>query len=652
MPVAVSICPLPYMQFWDNNGVPAAGYKLYSYEAGQAGVLKDTYVSSAGTTKNTNPITLDSEGRCSIWLITGGTYDLKLYSGLIGADGTTLIWEQDDVKGVNDGTTPALPFYLVSSYASLTAAVTAISSTPATLLIDTSTTVPSNTTVPATLEIIVLKQGSIAITSPKVLTINGPFSCADFQCFTGTGSVVFGTNAPPLNPWWFGTTNGIQLAVTAAGSTGSVVIPASFQYELDYTNAENICVLDYRHSALGVWSWIEPSWGGNGTLYNYGNDLVLRGRGSSDIYLEHLATECTTSTSLSVGANAAVTVSAVTQSNRGRDGSTGNIILTGDASMFSPGAQLVIARGTAKEEQVNTGNWSYVDATTLSITCAQTHSGTTTIDQMGSTMMVSHDLLNWSGLMTPTSLWNTGARIPLKIKDIGSNTICEVPGIMTFGNVDDYWKWNCIQTGTFNDTVYSGVNYEVHRMYDTNSKFVIDSTTATTLFSVNNTGVVYIAGSVYSLGGIRTGHEQLDTYSEVAGIGEVLVGCNVDEQHYHRYNDCFLTWQDTTDALNSKYTTDGANTAGSLLLASADLATGGRINFATGNIVADGNGRVWRGSIGYKGLQVAQGFGCNGKEPQTAVELSADASDLATALVLLNEIKAALIANGICKDDA
>jgi hypothetical protein len=40
-------------------------------------------------------------------------------------------------------------------------------------------------------------------------------------------------------------------------------------------------------------------------------------------------------------------------------------------------------------------------------------------------------------------------------------------------------------------------------------------------------------------------------------------------------------------------------------------------------------------------------FGCNGKTPQAAVTLPANATDLASAEALVNAIKAALIANGI-----
>ena len=45
-------------------------------------------------------------------------------------------------------------------------------------------------------------------------------------------------------------------------------------------------------------------------------------------------------------------------------------------------------------------------------------------------------------------------------------------------------------------------------------------------------------------------------------------------------------------------------------------------------------------------LTVVGGFGCNGKSPQAAVGLPANATDLPTAITLVNAIKSLLIANG------
>ena len=48
------------------------------------------------------------------------------------------------------------------------------------------------------------------------------------------------------------------------------------------------------------------------------------------------------------------------------------------------------------------------------------------------------------------------------------------------------------------------------------------------------------------------------------------------------------------------------------------------------------------------GLKVTEGFGCNGKNAQTEVTVNAACTDLSTAVALINQLRAALIANGIC----
>jgi hypothetical protein len=57
-------------QFFDNNGNPLTGGKLYSYAAGTT-TPQVTYTSSSGVTAHTNPIILDSAGRVpggEIWI--------------------------------------------------------------------------------------------------------------------------------------------------------------------------------------------------------------------------------------------------------------------------------------------------------------------------------------------------------------------------------------------------------------------------------------------------------------------------------------------------------------------------------------------------------------------------------------------------------
>lgn len=84
-------------QFFDDNGDPLNGGKLYTYEAGTT-TNKTTYQDDAGEAAHANPIILDSAGRApaEVWGTTGA-YKLRLDNSL---DST--IWTRDDITGVND----------------------------------------------------------------------------------------------------------------------------------------------------------------------------------------------------------------------------------------------------------------------------------------------------------------------------------------------------------------------------------------------------------------------------------------------------------------------------------------------------------------------------------------------------------------------
>lgn len=84
-------------QFFDSNGDPLSGGKIYTYEAG-TNTNKATYQDDSGGSSNTNPIILDSTGTIpyEVWGTTGA-YKLKLDNSL---DST--IWTRDDIVGFND----------------------------------------------------------------------------------------------------------------------------------------------------------------------------------------------------------------------------------------------------------------------------------------------------------------------------------------------------------------------------------------------------------------------------------------------------------------------------------------------------------------------------------------------------------------------
>jgi hypothetical protein len=69
----------------------------------------------------------------------------------------------------------------------------------------------------------------------------------------------------------------------------------------------------------------------------------------------------------------------------------------------------------------------------------------------------------------------------------------------------------------------------------------------------------------------------------------------------------------------------------------------------SGQLTATGFGGQAQGTVALGGaLTVTKGFGANGNAPQTKATVNAAAVDPATTMALVNQLRAALIANGIC----
>jgi len=99
--MTATLTPNAKQQFFDANGNPLAGGKLYSYLAGTT-TPAVTYVDSAGVTTNTNPIILDSRGEANVWL---GSTALKFK--LTSATDVE-IWTVDNVTAVSSATLATL----------------------------------------------------------------------------------------------------------------------------------------------------------------------------------------------------------------------------------------------------------------------------------------------------------------------------------------------------------------------------------------------------------------------------------------------------------------------------------------------------------------------------------------------------------------
>jgi len=192
----------PKFQGFDNSGSPLVGGLLYTYAVGGT-TKKATYPTHAdaiaGSNANDNPVVLDGRGEAVVWGL--GTYKFVLQD----ADATSQ-WTFDNIILGNEGDvgTAGSVVYL-SDFDDIAAAVTAISSTEVTLVINEDDTMDENVTVPATTTL-QFRKGNIITTTGYTLTIphSGQIIAApDQQIFAGSGTVAF-TYRPTLHVGWFG----------------------------------------------------------------------------------------------------------------------------------------------------------------------------------------------------------------------------------------------------------------------------------------------------------------------------------------------------------------------------------------------------------------------------------------------------------------
>jgi hypothetical protein len=99
--MAVNLSPIggAGWQFFDNDGFPLAGGKLFTYAAGTT-TNQATYTTNSGATAHANPIILDSAGRVSnggqIWLTVGLSYKFVLKTSV-----DVQIWSADNITGIS-----------------------------------------------------------------------------------------------------------------------------------------------------------------------------------------------------------------------------------------------------------------------------------------------------------------------------------------------------------------------------------------------------------------------------------------------------------------------------------------------------------------------------------------------------------------------
>ncbi len=91
--LAASLMPQGKQAYFDANGDPLAGGKVYTYAAGTSTPLA-TYSDQAGTTPNANPVVLDARGEATIF------WAPSAYKVVLKDSADVTIWTQDDIYPV------------------------------------------------------------------------------------------------------------------------------------------------------------------------------------------------------------------------------------------------------------------------------------------------------------------------------------------------------------------------------------------------------------------------------------------------------------------------------------------------------------------------------------------------------------------------
>jgi len=95
--MTASLSPVAKQQFFDANGNPLAGGKVYTYQAGTTTPLA-TYTDSTGGTANPNPIILNAAGEANIWL------GAQTYKFILKNANDVLQWTVDNIApGLSSG---------------------------------------------------------------------------------------------------------------------------------------------------------------------------------------------------------------------------------------------------------------------------------------------------------------------------------------------------------------------------------------------------------------------------------------------------------------------------------------------------------------------------------------------------------------------
>lgn len=213
MTVSLSLYAGVGYQFFDNNGVPLAGGKVFTYEAGTTTPLA-TYTTSSGVIAHTNPIILDSAGRIAsgqMWVDLSKDYKFVLKTStdvLIGtydnvpssstADAANVYYTP---SGTNTVTRPLDvkldEFPSLNDFATVDDAI----AHGGTLYVTAGTYTFNTDTDFANCSLIFHNGALFDVTNGVTVIIRNQVIAGGYQIFSTTGNIVV---AGQVNPMWWG----------------------------------------------------------------------------------------------------------------------------------------------------------------------------------------------------------------------------------------------------------------------------------------------------------------------------------------------------------------------------------------------------------------------------------------------------------------
>lgn len=218
------LTPNAKQQFFDNNGNPLVGGKLFTYQAGTTTKLA-TYTSATGLSSNANPIVLDYRGECNLWVNPNVAYKYVLAPANDTDPPTKAIWTVDQLVssqlvtlygGIDTGVTNA---YVLTFVANFTAYVDGV----------TIFWVPSHTNSGAS-TINVNGLGAVSIINQDGSALSAGQIANNRiveMIYKGTGFVLLNTEVANV---WGGTSGGSSGAYTLAATQFSAYRPGLLIY--------------------------------------------------------------------------------------------------------------------------------------------------------------------------------------------------------------------------------------------------------------------------------------------------------------------------------------------------------------------------------------------------------------------------------------